>query len=151
MTTFFRIALAMVGFCVIETAAAAEPKRVTVEQLVGKNMPAGIYRLDVYIWGIYQCKKTPPAVRAVRSFKQMPPTCAPGEYLTVADIREGYGGWESAKTIRLMGSFGKFVKQGRRYRVTIERPAKFPETRPSARLIEISPKSLEHDASATPR
>lgn len=143
MTTFFRVAVAIAGFCGVTIAAAVEPMRVTVEHLVSKDSPAGIYRLDVYVWEIYQCQKEPPAFRAVRTFKQRPPACEPGEYLTVADTREGYDGSKGAKTIRLMGSFDKSVKQGRRYRVTVERSAKFPETRPSVRLLEILPEPLD--------
>lgn len=41
-----------------------------------------------------------------------------------------------------MGRFGKSVKQGGRYRVTIERPAEFPEMRPSVRLLKILPEPL---------
>lgn len=41
-----------------------------------------------------------------------------------------------------MGRFGKSVKQGSRYRVTIERPSKFPEMRLSVRLLKILPDPL---------
>jgi len=140
MTTLFRIGLAIIVFCAVGTDVATEPKRVTVEQLVGKNTPAGIYRLDVYVWGIDLCQKRSPGIQAIRTFKQVH-YCDPDDHF-VADIQEDHDGWESAKTIRLRGAVGKFVEKGKRYRITIERPAKLSKTHPSVRLLKILPEPL---------